>query len=85
VFEPVDPPEDKYLIPSVIDSTSDYIEHPDLAAQRLDRYISVVGRHRVVAGADCGFGTFVGASQVEANIAWAKFGSLVEGAKRASQ
>ncbi len=85
VFEHVALPEEKYLIPGVIDSTSNYIEHPDLVAQRIDRYISVVGRHRVMAGADCGFGTFVGASQVEANIAWAKLGSLVEGARLASQ
>ncbi len=85
VFKDVPLPADKYLIPGVIDSTSNYIEHPDLVAQRLDRYTSLVGPHRVVAGADCGFGTFVGASQVEANIAWAKLATLVEGARLASR
>jgi 5-methyltetrahydropteroyltriglutamate--homocysteine methyltransferase len=85
VFEHIALPEDKYLIPGVIDSTSNYIEHPELVAQRLDRYISTVGRHRVMAGADCGFGTFVGASQVDASIAWAKLSSLVEGARLASR
>jgi 5-methyltetrahydropteroyltriglutamate--homocysteine methyltransferase len=83
VFEDVTLPDDKYVVPGVIDSTSNFIEHPELVAQRLGRYISIVGRERVVAGADCGFGTFVGLSQVEANIAWAKLGSLVAGARLA--
>jgi 5-methyltetrahydropteroyltriglutamate--homocysteine methyltransferase len=83
VFQDISLPEGKYVIPGVIDSTSNFIEHPELVAQRLGRYISIVGAERVVAGADCGFGTFVGLSQVEANIAWAKLGSLVAGARLA--
>jgi 5-methyltetrahydropteroyltriglutamate--homocysteine methyltransferase len=81
VFENVRLPEGKYLIPGVIDSTSNYIEHPELVAQRLERYINSVGPSRVMAGTDCGFGTFIGASLVEANIAWAKLASLVAGAR----
>ena len=85
VFESTPLPEGKYLIPGVIDSTSNYIEHPELVAQRISRYAGVVGRNRIVAGADCGFGTFIGSSQVEANIAWEKLGSLVAGARLASR
>jgi 5-methyltetrahydropteroyltriglutamate--homocysteine methyltransferase len=82
VFRDVPLPPEKYLIPGVIDSTSNYIEHPDLVAQRLLRYIDAVGPERVMAGTDCGFGTFAGLAQVEPNIAWAKLASLVEGASR---
>ena len=85
VFESTPLPEGKYLIPGVIDSTSNYIEHPELVAQRISRYAGVVGRNRIVAGADCGFGTFIGSSQVEANIAWEKLSSLVTGARLASR
>ena len=73
-------PEGKYLIPGVIDSTSNFVEHPELVAQRLERFASVVGAERVVAGTDCGFGTFVGRPQVTPTVAWAKLRALVEGA-----
>jgi 5-methyltetrahydropteroyltriglutamate--homocysteine methyltransferase len=69
----------------VIDSCSNYIEHPDLVAQRLVRYASLVGRERVIAGSDCGFGTSAVWSTVEPAIAWAKLASLVDGARQASQ
>jgi 5-methyltetrahydropteroyltriglutamate--homocysteine methyltransferase len=85
VFESVKLPDDKVLIPGVIDSCSNYIEHPDLVAQRLVRYASLVGRERVIAGSDCGFGTSAVWSTVEPAIAWAKLASLVEGARQASQ
>jgi 5-methyltetrahydropteroyltriglutamate--homocysteine methyltransferase len=84
VFEEVRLPEGKYLIPGVIDSTNNYVEHPDLVAQRLLRYASVVGADRVVGGSDCGFGTFAGMATVAPSITWAKFRSLAEGARRAS-
>jgi 5-methyltetrahydropteroyltriglutamate--homocysteine methyltransferase len=85
VFEDVKLPEDKVLIPGVIDSTNNYIEHPDLVAQRIERYAQVVGRERVMAGTDCGFGTFAGLATVDPDIAWAKFRSMAEGARRASE
>jgi 5-methyltetrahydropteroyltriglutamate--homocysteine methyltransferase len=84
VFEEVRLPEGKSLIPGVIDSTNNYIEHPELVAQRLERYASVVGRENVMAGSDCGFGTFVGMSTVDPNITWAKFTSMAQGARLAS-
>ncbi len=84
VFDDVRVPDDKVIIPGVIDSTSNFIEHPRLVAQRIRRYADIVGRERVIAGADCGFSTFAGFPQVHPKIAWAKFGSLVEGARIAS-
>jgi 5-methyltetrahydropteroyltriglutamate--homocysteine methyltransferase len=85
VFEEVGLPDDKVLIPGVIDSTSNYIEHPDLIAERICRYADVVGRARVMAGTDCGFSTFRDYPTVYPDIAWAKLRSLVEGAARASE
>jgi len=85
VWSSVSLPEGRGLIPGVIDSTNNFIEHPRVVAQRLLRYTSVVGPERVMAGADCGFATFAGVSQVDPDIAWAKLGSLVEGARIASQ
>jgi 5-methyltetrahydropteroyltriglutamate--homocysteine methyltransferase len=84
VFEKVKLPEDKVLAPGVIDSTSNFIEHPDVVADRLLRYANVVGRERVMAGSDCGFSTFSGYPTVFPDIAWRKLESMVEGAKRAS-
>ena len=84
VFENVTLPEGKYLIPGVVDSTNNYVEHPDVVAQRLLRYADVVGAERVVGGSDCGFGTFAGMSTVAPSITWAKLRSLSEGARRAS-
>jgi 5-methyltetrahydropteroyltriglutamate--homocysteine methyltransferase len=84
VFEDVSLPDGKAVIPGVIDSTNNYIEHPDLIAQRIERYAALVGRENVMAGTDCGFGTFAGLSTVDPDITWAKFRSMAEGARRAS-
>jgi 5-methyltetrahydropteroyltriglutamate--homocysteine methyltransferase len=79
-------PDDKVLIPGVIDTCTNYIEHPELVAQRICRFADVVGRERVIAGTDCGFSTSVGtAGRVDREIAFRKLASLVEGAKIASE
>ncbi len=78
-------PEDKILIPGCIMSTSNYVEHPDLVAQQICDYADVVGRERVIAGTDCGFGSFAGLGRVDAAIAHKKLRSLVEGAERATR
>jgi len=85
VFQETALPDDKVLLPGVIDSTSNFIEHPRLVAQRIRRYADVVGRERVIASADCGFATFAGYPNVFPEIAWAKLGALVEGAAIASE
>jgi 5-methyltetrahydropteroyltriglutamate--homocysteine methyltransferase len=86
VFKEMRLPDDKVIIPGVLDSTTNFIEHPELVAQRLVRYAEVVGRERVMAGTDCGFATFARpVSQVEPEIAWAKFRAMAEGARLASQ
>jgi 5-methyltetrahydropteroyltriglutamate--homocysteine methyltransferase len=77
-------PEDKILIPGVIASSSNYVEHPEVVAQRLVRYANVIGKERVIAGSDCGFGTFAGFGPVYPPFAWMKFRSLAEGARLAS-
>jgi 5-methyltetrahydropteroyltriglutamate--homocysteine methyltransferase len=78
-------PDDKILIPGVIDSTTNFVEHPKLVAQRIGRYADIVGRERVIAGVDCGFGTAVRAEPtVVDSIVWAKLAALAEGAKIAS-
>ena len=84
VFRDTDVPEDKILIPGVLSTTTNYIEHPLLVAERLERFADVVGRERVIAGTDCGFGTFGGFGPVEPEIAYRKLASLVEGAQIAS-
>ena len=76
-------PEDKILVPGVVDTTTNFIEHPDLVAERLRRFIDIVGADRVVAGSDCGFGTFAGYGSVDPDIAYAKLETLAEGARRA--
>ena len=78
-------PDDKIIIPGVIDSTSNFVEHPELVADRIQQYAGVVGRERVIAGVDCGFGTFAGRVQVDSKIVWMKLQSLAEGARRASK
>jgi 5-methyltetrahydropteroyltriglutamate--homocysteine methyltransferase len=78
-------PDDKILIPGVIDSSTNYVEHPELVAQRIERLANVVGRDRVIAGTDCGFGTFAGAAKVDPGIAFKKLRSMVEGAELASK
>ena len=84
VFAAADIPEDKILIPGVIDSTSNFIEHPRLVAQRILKFADIVGRERVIAGTDCGFSTFAGFGAVDEDIVYAKLGALVEGAAAAS-
>lgn len=85
VFEQVRLPAEKILIPGLIDSCSNYIEHPEVVAQRLVRFARVVGRENIIAGTDCGFDTFAGASAVAPSVAWAKLQSLADGAQLASQ
>jgi 5-methyltetrahydropteroyltriglutamate--homocysteine methyltransferase len=77
-------PEDKVLVPGVVDTTTNFVEHPDLVAERLRRFTDIVGRDRVMAGSDCGFGTFAGFGAVDPEIAWAKLATLAEGARRAA-
>jgi 5-methyltetrahydropteroyltriglutamate--homocysteine methyltransferase len=73
-------PEDKVLVPGLLDTTTNFVEHPELIAQRLQRFIDIVGAERVMAGTDCGFGTFAGFGAVDPDIAFAKLKALVEGA-----
>jgi 5-methyltetrahydropteroyltriglutamate--homocysteine methyltransferase len=77
-------PEDKVLIPGLLTSTSNYVEHPELIAQRIAQFSEIVGRERVLAGTDCGFGTFAGIGKMDAEISFRKLEALVEGAKLAS-
>jgi 5-methyltetrahydropteroyltriglutamate--homocysteine methyltransferase len=85
VWKDVKLPEGKIIIPGVIDSTSNFVEHPELVADRIVQYASVVGRENVIAGVDCGFGTFAGRLQVDSKIVWMKLASLAEGAQLASK
>jgi 5-methyltetrahydropteroyltriglutamate--homocysteine methyltransferase len=85
VFEDVKLPDGKVLIPGVIDSTNNYIEHPELIAQRITNYARLVGQENVMAGSDCGFGTAAGMATVEPKITWAKFAAMSEGARLATQ
>jgi 5-methyltetrahydropteroyltriglutamate--homocysteine methyltransferase len=85
VFEEVRLPERKLLIPGVIDTCSTYIEHPEVIAQRIVRFAQVVGRENVIAGTDCGFGTFLGTSVIAPSVAWDKLRSLAKGARMASE
>lgn len=78
-------PDDAVLIPGVIDSTTNYIEHPEVVAQRLIRYAEVAGRERVIGGTDCGFATFAVMADIDPDIAWAKLAALAEGARLASE
>ena len=78
-------PDDKILIPGVLDSTTNFIEHPQLVAQRLGNFVDTVGRERVIAGTDCGFGTFAGFGVVDAEIVYAKFEAMAEGARIATE
>jgi 5-methyltetrahydropteroyltriglutamate--homocysteine methyltransferase len=85
VWRDVKLPEGKVIIPGVIDSTVNTVEHPELVADRIMNFASVVGRDNVIAGVDCGFGTFAGRVQVDSKIVWMKLASLAEGARRASK
>jgi 5-methyltetrahydropteroyltriglutamate--homocysteine methyltransferase len=77
-----DIPQDKVLVPGVVDTTTNFVEHPDLVAQRIRRFVDIVGAERVIAGSDCGFGTFAGFGAVDPEIAYAKLSALSEGAAR---
>ena len=85
LFETVKLPEGKVLIPGVIESKSNFVEHPELIAQRIGRYANLVGRENVMAGSDCGYGTWVGQAAVDPDVVWAKMVALVEGARIASR
>jgi 5-methyltetrahydropteroyltriglutamate--homocysteine methyltransferase len=85
VFETVKLPDGKVLIPGVIESKTNFIEHPELIAQRIGRYAALVGRENVIAGSDCGYGTWVGQAAVDPDVVWAKLTSLAEGARLASR
>ncbi|MDP6331203.1 MAG: hypothetical protein QGF55_10105, partial [SAR324 cluster bacterium] len=85
VFRDTKIPENKVLIPGVLDSTTNFVEHPELVAERICRYADIVGRERVIAGSDCGFSTFAGFGTVDADISYAKLSSLVKGAKIATE
>ena len=73
-------PDDKVLVPGVVDTTTNFVEHPELVAQRIERFAEIVGADRVIAGSDCGFGTFAGFGAVDPDIAYAKLATLAEGA-----
>jgi 5-methyltetrahydropteroyltriglutamate--homocysteine methyltransferase len=77
-------PDEKILIPGVIDSTTNFVEHPRVVAERIERFANIVGRERVIAGTDCGFSTFAGFGAVDPDIVYAKLGALAEGAALAS-
>jgi 5-methyltetrahydropteroyltriglutamate--homocysteine methyltransferase len=78
-------PDDKILIPGVVDTTTNFVEHPELVAQRIEKFTNIVGTERVIAGSDCGFGTFAGFGAVDPDIAFAKLASLADGAKIATE
>ena len=84
VFKEIKLPAGKVLIPGVIDSVTNFVEHPELVAQRIENLAGVVGRENVIAGTDCGFGTIAGVSRVDGTIAWAKLKSMAEGARLAT-
>ena len=84
VFADADLPDDLLLIPGVLDSTTNFVEHPKLVAERICRFADIVGRERVIAGTDCGFSTFAGFGAVDEHIVYAKLASMVEGAAIAS-
>jgi len=85
LFERVKLPEGKTIIPGVIESKSNFIEHPELVAQRIARYANLVGRDNVIVGSDCGFGTWVGQAAVDPDVVWAKLAAMAEGARATKQ
>ena len=85
LFKTVKLPEGKVLIPGVIESKSNFIEHPELIAQRIGRYAKLVGRENVMAGSDCGYGTWVGQAAVDPDVVWAKMAAMAEGARIATK
>jgi 5-methyltetrahydropteroyltriglutamate--homocysteine methyltransferase len=85
VFEDVQLPDGKVILPGVLDSTTNFVEHPELIAQRIARYAQVVGPNNVIASSDCGFATFAGSQSVHPLVTWRKLESLAEGARLASE
>jgi 5-methyltetrahydropteroyltriglutamate--homocysteine methyltransferase len=85
VWKEVKLPDGALLIPGVITQSGVVVEHPEVVAQRLERFAGVVGRENVIAGADCGFGTFAGSEEIQERIVWAKLEALVQGARIASE
>jgi 5-methyltetrahydropteroyltriglutamate--homocysteine methyltransferase len=85
VFQDTELPPGKYVIPGVLDSTTNVVEHPEAIAQRLTQYAGVVGKENVMAGTDCGFGTIAGMKTVVPTVVWAKFKAMTEGARLASE
>src|SRR2546428_74545 len=85
LFETVKLPEGKVLIPGVLESKTNFIEHPELVAQRIGRYAKLVGRENVIAGSDCGYGTWVGQAAVDPDVVWAKMAAMTEGARIATR
>ncbi len=85
VWQQANIPENKILVPGVVDSTSNYVEHPELVSQRICQYANIVGRERVLAGTDCGFATFAGVGKVDSKIVWKKLETLAAGAALASK
>jgi 5-methyltetrahydropteroyltriglutamate--homocysteine methyltransferase len=85
VWKDLKVPDDKIIIPGVIDSTSNFVEHPELVADRIVQYAQAVGRDNIIAGVDCGFGTFAGRVQVDTRIVWMKLAALADGARLASK
>jgi 5-methyltetrahydropteroyltriglutamate--homocysteine methyltransferase len=85
LFERVKLPEGKLLIPGVLESKTNFIEHPELVAQRIGRYAALVGRENVIAGSDCGYGTWVGQAAVDPQVVWAKMAAMAEGARLATK
>ena len=85
LFEDVKLPPGKVLIPGVVESKTNFIEHPELIAQRIARYAKLVGRENVIAGSDCGYGTWVGQAAVDPAVVWAKLSAMAEGARLASR
>jgi len=80
-----DIPDNKILVPGVVDTTTNFIEHPELVAERIGKFVNIVGKDRVIAGSDCGFGTFAGFGAVDPDIAFAKLKTLSEGAEIANK
>ncbi|MBX3704093.1 MAG: hypothetical protein KF822_09985, partial [Steroidobacteraceae bacterium] len=85
VFREQSIPDDKILVPGVLSSTTNYVEHPELVAERIQRFADIVGRERVLAGSDCGFSTFAGFGPIDPDIVYLKLGALAEGARLASK
>jgi 5-methyltetrahydropteroyltriglutamate--homocysteine methyltransferase len=85
IWREVKLPDDKVIVPGVLDSTTNFVEHPELVAERILNFANLVGCERVIAGTDCGFGTFAGFGAVHPTITWAKFRTLADGAAIATK